>query len=257
MKKLTSIAIILCLLAVLWLPVHAASARLVDDADLLTSAEAEALEKKLDEISTRQGMDIVIITVASIDGEDPQSYADNWFDYNDYAADGILLLVSVEEGDWHISTKGYGITAFTDAGLDYIADQFTSLLSDGDYADAFNTFADLCDEFIAQARTGDPYDTHNLPKEPFNAVVNLIISLVIGLVVAFIATGPMKSELTTVRKQIKADAYVEPGTLKLTGSQDLFLYSQVTKTEKPKSTSGSSTHTSTSGTIHGGKGGKF
>jgi len=257
MRKITSIAMILCLLAALCLTAYAASPRLTDDAGLLTSVEFAQLEEKLDEISQRQGVDIVIVTVDSTDGEDPEDFADDWFDYNDYAEDGILLLVSMEESDWHVSTTGYGITVVTDAGLEYMADKFVPLLSDGEYAKAFDTFAELCDEFIAQANTGDPYDSHNLPKEPFNVVINLIICLVIGLVVALIVTGSMKRELKSVRKQVKADNYLTPGSLVLTNSRDLFLYDQVTRTEKANSTSGSSTHTSSSGTTHGGGGGKF
>ena len=256
MKKLISIAISLCLLTALCLTVCATSPRLVDEEGLLTSVEAKAVTDKLDEISARQGLDIVIVTVSSTDGKDPQDFADDWFDSNDYANDGILLLVSMEEHDWYVSTTGYGITAVTDAGLDYMAEQFVPLLSEQEYSDAFHTFADLCDEFITQAKTGDPYDSHNLPKAPFNVVMSLIVSLVIGLVAALIVTGSMKRELNSVRKQQKADAYVTPGTLTLTESQDLFLYTQVTKTERPKS-GGSSTHTSSSGRTHGGGGGKF
>jgi uncharacterized protein len=74
--------------------------------------------------------------------------------------------------------------------------------------------------------------------------------------VALIVTGKMRSDLVTVRQQVKADNYVIPGSLQLTNSRDLFLYSQVTKTERPKS-GGSSTHTSSSGRTHGGGGGKF
>jgi len=256
MRKITSIAIILCLLMALCLTVHATDPRLVDGAGLLTADAAAQLEEKLDEISTRQGVDIVVVTTDSTEGKEPEAFADDWFDYNDYAEDGILLLVSMESSDWHISTTGYGIKVVTDAGLEYISEKFLPMLSDGEYADAFNTFADLCDDFITQANTGDPYDTHNLPKEPFDAVWTLIICLGIGLVVALIVTGPMKRELKSVRKQLKADAYVSSGSLQLTGSQDLFLYTQVTKTERPKS-SGSSTHTASSGTTHGGGGGKF
>ena len=258
MKKRMSIAIVLCLLAALCLTAHAAAPRLTDEAGLLTAEAAAQLGERLDEISTRQGVDIVVVTVDSVGEKTPEAFADDWLDSKSYAADGILLLVSMEERDWHVSTVGYGITAVTDAGLEYMAEQFTPQLSDGAYADAFNTFVRLCDEFITQARTGDPYDTHNLPKEPFDAVGTLIVCLVIGLVVALIATGPMKRELKSVRRQMKADAYVTPGSLQLTGSRDLFLYTQVTKTEKPESTSGgSSTHTSSSGRTHGGGGGKF
>lgn len=257
MKKLTSILLALCLMAALSFQVLAATPRLTDNAGLLTSGEEATLEQKLNEISNRQGLDIVVVTVASTDGAEPMDFADNWFDYNDYRADGILLLVSMESSDWHISTTGYGITAVTDAGLKYMSGKFVPLLSDGNYAEAFDTFADLCDSFITQAKTGDPYDSHNLPKEPFNFVMSLLICLAIGFIVALIYTGKLKSELITVRKQVKADSYVTPGSLQLTGSRDLFLYTQVTKTERPQSGSGSSTHTSSSGTTHGGGGGKF
>lgn len=256
MKKLTSIFLALCLLTAFCFPVLAASPRLTDNAELLTAGEAAALEQKLNEISDRQGVDIVVVTVESTDGAEPVDFADDWFDYNDYRADGILLLVSMEDSDWYVSTTGYGITAVTDAGLEYMSDRFVPMLSDENYAEAFDTFADLCDSFITQAKTGDPYDSHNLPKDPFNFVLNLLICLAIGLVVALIYTGSMKGQLKTVRQQAKADAYVTPGSLQLTGSRDLFLYTHVTKTERAQS-GGSSTHTSSSGTTHGGGGGKF
>lgn len=256
MKNLSRIIVVLCLLTTLCFTVHASSPRLADEAGLLTAGEAASLEAKLDEISNRQNVDIVIVTVDSTDGAEPADFADDWFDYNDYRTDGILLLVSMEESDWYISTTGYGITAFTDAGLDYISDRFVPYLSDGDYEGAFETFSDLCDSFLIQASTGDPYDSHNLPKEPFSFAFNLLICLGIGFVIALIVTGSMKGKLKTVRQQVKADDYVTPGSLQLSGSRDLFLYTQVTKTERPQS-SGSSTHTSSSGTTHGGRGGKF
>lgn len=257
MKKLTSIFLTLCLLTVLAVTARAASPLLTDDAGLLTTEQAATLEAKLQEISTRQGVDIVIVTVDSTDGAELVDFADDWFDYNDYGSDGILLLVSMDDGSWYVSTTGYGITVITDAGLDYISDKFSPKLSDGNYMEAFEIFADQCDKFITQANTGDPYDSHNLPKAPFSVVWNLVICLVIGLVVAFIATGSMRGQLKSVRQQAKADDYVTPGSLQLTGSRDLFLYTQVTKTERPQSGSGSTTHTSSSGKTHGGGGGKF
>ena len=49
--------------------------------------------------------------------------------------------------------------------------------------------------------------------------------------------------------------YVKPGSKQLTMSRDIFLYSHITKTEKPKNNSGS--HNSSSGRTHGGGGGSF
>ena len=256
-RKLFTLMLILCLVAGLSLTAYASSNHLVDDAGLLTDTEAANLEAKLSQISDRHNVDIVIVAVDSTDGKSPMDFADDYYDYNGYRADGILLLVSMEDSDWWVSTTGYGITAITDAGLDYMSDRFVPYLSDGEFAQAFEKFADLCDEFIIQAKTGDPYDSHNLPKEPFSLVTNLLIALGIGLVAAWIVTGSMKAKLKTVRQQAKADDYMTPGSLHLTYSRDLFLYTHLDRREKPKSDSGSSTHTSSSGTTHGGGGGKF
>lgn len=230
--------------------------RLVDDANLLTVSQVRTLLNKLDEISTRQKMDVVVVTVDTLNGKSPRAYADDFYDYNGYTFDGVLLLVSMEDRDWWISTSGYGITAFTDAGIDYIGEQFVSELSDENYAKAFDIFAEKCDEFITQARSGDPYDRHNLPKDPFNVVIWLIVSLVIGLIVALIATGIMRGKLKSVRSKYEAADYVRSGSMKVTQAREFFLYRQVTRTPRPKD-GGSSTHRSSSGRSHGGGGGKF
>ena len=258
MKKLITMLLALLITLSFAVPAFAeAMPRLVDQADLLTDAQEASLLSKLDSISNRQGMDVVVVTADTLDGKSPMAYADDFYDYNGYAEDGILLLVSMEDSDWWISTAGYGITAFTDAGIEYLGNRFVPSLSDADYAGAFEIYADHCDEFITQAKTGDPYDTHNLPKEPFDFLLNLAVSFVIGLVIAAIATAVMKGKLKSVRAQAGASGYVKTGSMNVTHRQDLFLYRDVNRTAKPKDSSGSSTHTSSSGRSHGGGGGKF
>jgi uncharacterized protein len=67
----------------------------------------------------------------------------------------------------------------------------------------------------------------------------------------------MKGKLKSVRVQAGASGYVKTGSMNVTHRQDLFLYRDVNRTAKPKDSSGSSTHTSSSGRSHGGGGGKF
>ena len=267
-KRLFSIFFALLLSVISVFPVCAAGdiLRLADMADLLSDSEETDLMEKLDEVSERQEVDIVVVTVDSLEGESIMEYADDFYDYNGYGfgdeRDGILFLISMEERDWYITTTGYGITAVTDAGREYMAERFTDDLSEGNYAAAFMTFAGQCDDFITQARTGAPYDTDNLPKEPFGAAVSLAVSFAIALIISLIATGIMRSSLKTVHSQSEADHYIEKDSMKLTNSNDLFLYRHVDRREKPKDNStggsgGSSTHTSSSGTTHGGGGGKF
>lgn len=257
-------ALLLCMTAAI--PAFAASdlPRVVDNAGLLTESEESALLSKLDEISKRQQADIVVVTADTLGGKTPMDYADDFYDYNGYGFgenyDGVLLLVSMEDRDWWMSTSGYGITAITDAGIEYISDQFLSYLSDGDYAKAFTTYAELCDEFFSQAKTGQPYDVGHMPKAPFNIALNLLVALVIGFIIALISTNIMKGKLKTVRFQSAAGGYIKANSMNITESRDLFLYTHVDRRERPKETSssgGSSTHTSSSGRTHGGGGGKF
>ncbi len=237
--------------------------RLVDDADLLDSSEEEELESELDEISERQQFDVVVVTVNSLEGKTSQDYADDFYDYNGYGYgsdhDGVLLLVSMEDRDWYISTTGYGITAITDAGREYISDQFVSYLSDGEYLEAFETYANLCDEFVTQADTGEAYDSGNMPKGEYAWALYLGIAILVGLLIALIIVECMRRQLKSVRMQNSAENYVKKGTMIIDGKYSHFLYAQTTRRKKPEpsTSSGSSTHVSSSGTTHGGGGGKF
>lgn len=241
--------------------------RLVDEADLLSDSEEKELLYQLNEISERQQLDIVVVTVNSLGELSPAEYADNFYDNHDYGfgeeKDGILFLISMEERDWYISTTGYGITALTDAGRDYMSENFLPNLSAGNYAAAFTTFANLCDDFITQAKMGKPYDVSNFPREPFKFARNFAIAFGIGFIISLIATSIMKSKLKTIRPQSAADIYVKQGGVHLTRKNDLFLYRHVDRKKKPENpppsnhSGGSRTHTSSSGRTHGGGGGKF
>ncbi len=242
--------------------------RMNDGAQLLTEDEDNELEASLEELSVRQRFDVVIATIDSLDGEgytSMEEYADDLYDYCQFGyganRDGVLLLISKGDRKWHISTCGYGITAFTDAGIQYLGQQMTPDMADGDYAAAFRTFIRWTDAYVTAAREGHPYDVNNMPHEPLS-ILYLGLALVIGLVTALIVTGVMKSQLKSVAPQPDASSYVRQGSMRLTNQRDHFLYRDVHRTERPKASDssdsgGSSTHTSSSGTTHGGGGGSF
>ena len=242
--------------------------RMNDSANVLTEDEDNELEDALEELSLRQSFDVVIATIESLESVDYTSmeeYADDLYDFCQFGygadRDGVLLLVSVGDRKWHISTCGYGITAFTDAGIQYLGEQMTPDMADGDYAAAFRTFVQWSDAYIDAARSGRPYDVKNLPREPLS-LMYLFLALGIGLVLAWVVVHVMKSRLRSVAFQENAASYVREGSMNLTNSRELFLYRDVHRTERVEekdsdSSGGSSTHTSSSGTTHGGGGGSF
>lgn len=275
MKRI--IALILAV-ALMTITVCAETPRLVDNAGLLTSSEASALEELLDDYSTLYNLDIAVLTSYGTEyGMSTQDYCEYFFE-NNYGVgaelDGVILYVNMSEREWQIATSGKAITAITDYGLEYIENQMIDDLSDGYYYDAFKAFADSCAELLKIAENGEPFDVQNgndyadeglvsdtRPGYPFGT--NLFISLLFGFIVALIVVSSMKSQLKSVGMQRGASNYVKKGSFNITQSRDIYLYRNVTRTARPKETSsshhsgGSTVHRSSSGHSFGGRGGRF
>ncbi|MBQ8803867.1 MAG: TPM domain-containing protein [Tyzzerella sp.] len=260
MRKISKILMagILTMMMILSINVQAESghpSRVVDDADLLETYEEEELLKELDEISERLDFDIVVVTTNSTEGKSAEAYADDYFDYNGYGMgdsyDGALLLVNMGNREWHISTTGYGITALSDNDLDYIGEEVADYLSYGDYASAFETFAELVEEEVLDAKDGETLEIGEV-------LVKIPIALLIGGLIAFIPVTVMKKKMDNVEMRSEASDYVMRNRVAITEQRDMFLYRTVNRRRKPKdSGGGSSTHRSSSGRSHGGRGGRF
>lgn len=236
----------------------------IDDAGLIKASDEKKLDKKIKNIQ-KDKFDVVILTVKSLDGKSAQDYADDYYDNNDYGLDneksGVLFLVSKGDRKYHISTKGAGIKAFTDYGIGRIKEEIKPYLSDGDYFNACDEFLNITKDFVKAYKDGTPYDTDNPYNEEIDYVILEVIALVIAFVIALISVGIMRLRMNTAKPKGTAMEYIKKGSFKLTSEKDIFMYSTVTKTAKPKdndnSAGGSTTHVSSSGGEHGGGGGSF
>ena len=236
----------------------------IDDAELIKASDEKELDKKIKNIQ-KDKFDVVILTVKSLDGKSAQDYADDYYDNNDYGLDneksGVLFLVSKGDRKYHISTKGAGIKAFTDYGIGRIKEEIKPYLSDGDYFDACDEFLNITKDFVKAYKDGTPYDTDNPYNEEIDYVILEVIALVIAFVIALISVGIMRLRMNTAKPKGTAMEYIKKGSFKLTSEKDIFMYSTVTKTAKPKdndnSAGRSTTHVSSSGSEHGGGGGSF
>lgn len=260
MKKSSVLALFMMIFVLMFaLPVNAATssnAKLVDEAELLSSEEFSEISAQLEAASESTDMDIVVITAPSFDGDSVQDCADLRYDNDGYAEDGILFYIAMEDRDYAFTTKGFGITAYTDAGLEYIEDHIMESLSAGNYTEAFTKYAEVCEQLGEQARNGEPYDVEQ-PKKKKPIFLYLILSIVLGCIYSAMSNGSKKAAHTSVHKESKAANYVTERNL--TTQRDIFLYKHVTRTKKEKSESkgGSTTHKSSNGQTHGGKSGKF
>ncbi len=239
MKKFV---VILALVLAFAAPVMAAGELLVDDADVLISQEERQLTQKLEYASDACDMDVAVVIVDGIGNEDIQDYADDYYDYNGYADDGVMLVVDMDSRQWWITGTGEGADIFTSSVINKIGNKIEDDLADGEYLDAFETYAKLCVEYVEKDGS-------------FNVGGSLLVALIIGLLAALIVTGIWRGQLKSVRFKSAAADYVKPGSLSVQLCQDLYLYSTVSKVKRQQSSSGS--HTSSSGRSHSGGGGRF
>ena len=236
-----------------------------DDCDLFTDEQEAALQTKLDAFRAKYANDLVLHTTNSLNGKIVADYADDYYDYNGYANDGLLFMVCMAGGegnrDYYTSTKGYALTAFNDYSRGMAEEEVVPLLASGDYYEAFDKFIDMADFVYAQAATGEPFDTNNPYRSTTDYIFYEAFAAIAAAVIAFVVYLVLKSRMNTAVAKNDARDYVVANSLNVTGSQDVFAFSTVSKTEIPVETSSSSSgggsHTSSSGSSHGGGGGKF
>ena len=235
-RKVLALLFVVLLCVSMALPVFADTvpAQVVDDADLLSSEEERELDEKLQTVSQKNELQMYIITVENAPNDDVDAYVEYIYDSESLGEganrDGVLLLVCMDPREYRILSNGYAGTAIDMDTIDTIGDAFVSDLSDGNYADAFHTFIDECDYYLDGYRNG----------YPFNFGKTLVICLIIGVVVGLIVVLIMKAQLKSVRKQHQANAYVKSGSMKVTVSNDIFLYRNVSRTKKQSSSSSGS-----------------
>ena len=234
MKRVFSMILVPVLLILFTVSVSAAQMpRLVDAADLLPAAQEDDLLTQLDQVSQELQVDVVIVTMDSCGGHDPDDVIAAYYDEYGFGygvnRDGVVLLLSMAERDWRILSNGFAADAITLSEIDMIGDQIVDELSDGEYYEAFMEFTDLCRYEVEGERNGFP----------FNFGQSLLVSVAIGFVVAFIATGIMRSKLKSVHSQTGAREYTVPGSMNVTRSNDLFLYRTLDRRHKPQQSSSS------------------
>ena len=136
-------------------------------------------------------------------------------------------------------------------------------LKENDYASAVSVYAECVQEILEDPTGENSADgaaaEDGTPAEEDTTAHNMIVilcGLIIPLIIAFVATRIKLSKMHTAVKDDYAANYVKKGSMDIRRSKDIFLYSTVTKREKPKPTE-TTTHQSSSGKTHGGRGGSY
>lgn len=243
--------------------------RLVDKANLIDEADEKRLLERLDSLSEQYQFDFVAATVKTTGGKEIVEFSDDYFDYNGfgYGKDdsGVALIISMNPRIVYISGCGEGTKYFDYGDAQEIIDVFYDDLKAGNYATVVDTFIDEAQRSVEFGRNGVPF-SYRLQTLLPNWMVTLLAPVVIGIALAFATVSFMTKGLKSVRKKESAADYVVPGSMRLTRNEDVFLYSNVSKSAKVQDNSDSSSgstygssgsHTSSSGNSHSGGGRSF
>ncbi len=257
MKKKKAIALLVGLFAVICLPLSVwaidyqvdPSQIVYDYANLFTDSEKQELVSEARTLSQKHQMDFVIVTIADDEGFSSQNYAQDFYDYNDFSPDGLLLLINMDIRELWICGTGTGEYIFHDGQIENILDDIYSYASSNDFYQTASQFLKSADQIAIRATESS--FSRNLRRIPFFLLGGAVIA---GISLAFMISA---NKLRRIASQ--AAAYERDGGLHLTYHQDTFLHSTVNRT--PLQTNNGSSrgggHTGSSGRSHSGGGRRF
>ena len=288
-RKLLMVGLLLVLLGSLFTvqatTLGEGSRRVFDEAGLLTDAEIAKLEAEIATARTSMKMDFVVLTSeeAEYSASDTQAekigmaFADDFYDYNGFGAgedySGIIYFIDMSNRMPIITTCGKMINYITDARLETMLDHSWNHLSEGDFS---GSVLSVVQDTLSYVKAGVPegqyqYDTETGQVTTPAFKVLTVAEMGIAAGVAAVA-GIILYVSVHGTYQLKGSTYEyavrENSDVVITGSQDQFLRTSVTRMPKPKpprNISGggtfgggraSGTHMSSSGRSHGGGGGR-
>ena len=169
-KKLFSLltALVLCLLCAV--PAFAEMPLVMDTYELFKPEATAELEQKAQDASAGHGVNVYLLTVPDIGGQNVREFAKDWYRSYDLGygegKSGILFLIALDSRDYVTITYGGGVTAFTDYRIAQIEDKIVPMLSDGSYYKASDTYIEMCaDTLDFYAEKGAPLDSGNDPAK--------------------------------------------------------------------------------------------
>lgn len=289
MKKLIIFALI-ALLVLLPATALAEYTNVFDYAMLFSDDELDMLQERASEFVLENGVDIVILTVDDDEGKSSRVIADDYYDYNGFKTDGLLLLLNMDAREVYISTAGTMIDILNDSRIEALLDIQYDYLVNGDY---FGAMYYVMPEISAYIESGPVPGQHRVEEGspeasnyPENGIYGddyytpqsehgIFYRLSLEWVILSVAAGVLAAVVTGAiiasgyKKKYKPVAYDYSGLASLTLSrkEDELINRYVTTRHIPKpdsssgggggSSSSSTTHTSSSGSSHGGGGRSF
>lgn len=253
-RPISFLLLLLLLLACCGIKAHAAPPLLLDEADVLTPEQEQTLNARLEEVSDAYEIDVVLITVPSLDGKDVLVLAEDRFVYDGYGKsygseqlNGVILLHCPEEREYSVTGTGTVQDRMGPKDFDKVMDDMIEGMREGavtgDYTGAYNTYIDGIEKNMEGL----------IGRILRMSLGSVFLSPIAGFLISVLYMSRQKKKLTSVRRQSGAGSYVNQAATQMTLSRDVFINRTVTRTSIARDTDSSdddysSTHDHSSGT---------
>jgi uncharacterized protein len=189
-------ALLLTLVGALALTFPPLTGRIVDQANIISADARSVLEPKLADLEAKSGIQLVVATINSLEGQEIEPYANElfrtWKLGEKTKNNGVLLLVAPKERRVRIEV-GYGLEGtLTDALAKVIvANAITPRFKTGDFSDGISRGVDdIITVLTTDASEWEKRPQLRLDHQPANEPLNWIILLIVIVVVLLLIVSP-------------------------------------------------------------------
>ncbi|HEY6862154.1 MAG TPA: DUF2339 domain-containing protein [Pseudolabrys sp.] len=204
-------AVLLCTLATAF-AVPSLTGRVVDQANIIQAATRTSLERKLADLEAKSGVQLVVATVTSLEGQDSETYAKElfrtWKLGEKTKNKGVLLLVAPTERQVRIEV-GHGLVGtLTNVRVKEVVNAITPSFKAGDYSGGITRGVD---------DTITVLKTHNQTFNPagwlfsegamdtwFALVILFVLALPIISILAFVMTLNVRNGVRQLQMRVAA-----------------------------------------------------
>ncbi len=233
MKKIISLILPILLLAVVVFTVSANeyASFVSDGANYLTSSEEAELDNKLHGIYETYGVYPIVLTEDKMSGISAKDSAEDFYYEFFHGKDCIIFYISDYDRKYSFVSFGEkGMDAFRDSDIGDLEEEILPYLKNDNFKKAIFTFADEAENIL------DVYTNGSLGYK----ITVIAVAIILPLIIALIAMLVQLSKMKTAVRQNYATNYIKSGSMNLSRSTDLFLYSVITRKARPKPTQTSS-----------------
>ena len=207
-------------------PAVNANEKIYDFANLIDDSREGALTNKILEFGKESNMDIVIVTTSDLVGFQIPEYTYNFYDYNNFKTDGVILVIHAPGGknpEIFMGNSGledsFIFTVYSEGRVNQtLAYVYNGYIKEKAYYDACDKYIDIIKGFYATDMKKDEINGNNGGGIRWTEII--ILSVAIAFIVNLLFIFRLNKYKVTSKKGEVMDKKINGSTLTIQQVQD-------------------------------------